>query len=140
MLTASLGIQSDLAGLKRLARFAKCDIRAFFHQLQLWYQGSLRLSREEERRIPELSLGLGAVDTADTLAWCCHQEESLIAADTWCAERRLMPLQDKAGGGSDNATAAAANAVVTMVRETPAARGWQWLSTVLCCATSAVCG
>ena len=34
MLTASLGIQSDLAGLKRLARFAKCDIRAFFHQLQ----------------------------------------------------------------------------------------------------------
>lgn len=89
---ASLGRAADLVALGRLARFAKCDMRLFFHQLQLWYQGSLYLPLLEERRIPELSLGLGIIADGDNVAWACHQEESLIAADTWCAERRVMPV------------------------------------------------
>lgn len=43
MVCASMGLRARHRALLRLARFSKCDIRFFFHQLQLWYQGGLPL-------------------------------------------------------------------------------------------------
>jgi hypothetical protein len=116
-------------------------MRLFFHQLQLWYQGSLYLPLLEERRIPELSLGLGVAADCDNVAWACHQEESLIAADTWCVERRVMPVvpcSQTALPGSDDSLVADVLALVRPLAHIDCAAHGRWeRATLLIPCTSA---